>query len=613
MFGPLSGTHGGAASDGSSNSNTNEQARKAGVAAMGVIAEGCAEPLTANLPHVLPYIFRACQDPSPQVRECACFALGQISEHCQPDILQYSEQVLPTVFRLLDDHSTAVQATSCYVLEMFCERLEPAAVRPVLDPLVRKLAHMLEVTTKRSVQEMAVAALAATAVAAEQEFAPYVQGVAALMMTKLMVLRDPAQHSLRGRALECMGHMAIAVGRDTFRPFFAATMQCAMEGLTLDSTDLQEFAYAVFANLAKVMKEEFAPALPDLVPFLVRVIEQDEGQFEKSHDDDGGAAGAFGGLDDSDDESANGNLVLHVRTALLEVKKGAITALGEMAAHTGTHFCPHLESAMQVLQKAANNWHPLIKTEAAEAFPSLIIPSIAAYHNGEIEWKKGDVATQNMSQHTQTIVGAVLTEEIALMKDDEKSVVGKACNAVQSVIELCGPQALLPVLNEVLQSTHELLTKAAPCYTAEAMYGEIPDDDDDHDGVMQAACDLVGAFGRVLGPQHFAQYLPQFLPAVVDFAKSSRPPIDRSMAVGCLSEIAQEMEGAILEHWPTVFRPCVLAGLADEDDNVKRNAAFTAGYLHRALARAHCGRRSHFAAAAGTHFLAAAQQQQRCQ
>jgi len=548
------------------------QARKAGVAAMGVIAEGCCEPLTAALPQVLPYIFNACTDPSPQVRECACFALGQISEHCQPDILNYSEQVLPTVFRLLDDASVAVQATSCYVLEMFCERLEPVAVRPVLDQLVRKLAHMLETTNKRSVQEMAVAALAATAVAAEAEFAPYVPGVAQLM-TKLMQLREEGQYSLRGRALECMGHMAIAVGTETFRPYFAATMQCAMEGLQMDSTDLQEFAYAVFANLAKVMKEEFAPALPDLVPFLIQVIEMDEGQFEKS--DEGGDG--FGGLDDSDDESANGNMVLHVRTALLEVKKGAITALGEMAAHTGTSFCPHLEVSMQVLQKAAANWHPLIKTEAADAFPSLIIPSIAAYHNGEIEWKKGDVNTNNMSEHTSLIVRAVLNEEIALMQDDEKTVVGKACNAVQSVIELCGPAALMPVLNDVLRVTHELLAKTAPCHAAEAMYGEIPDDDDDHDGVMQAACDLVGAYGRVLGPQAFAQYLPQFLPLIVDFSKSSRPANDRSMAVGCLSEIAQEMEGATWDHWQNVFRPCILAGLADEDDNVKRNAAFCSG------------------------------------
>jgi hypothetical protein len=108
------------------------------------------------------------------------------------------------------------------------------------------------------------------------------------------------------------------------------------------------------------------------------------------------------------------------------------------------------------------------------------------------------------------------------------------------------------------------------------MYGEQPEDDDDHDIVTQAACDLVGAFGRVMGAQ-FSQYLPQFLPAVCAYTKSSRPPRDRSMAIGWLSEVAQELEAAIFEHWPTVFLPAILAGLSDPSEVVKRNAAFCAG------------------------------------
>lgn len=255
--------------------------RKAGIACLGVIAEGCAEPLRENLAQVMPHVFKAAGDDDARVRECACFALGQISEHCQPEVLSYSSQILPIVFALLDDANIAVQATSCYVLEMFCERLEPEGVRPLLDPLVKKLASMLEATTKRSVQEMTVAALAATAVAAEEEFAPYVPGVASLM-AKLMQLKDEKAFSLRGRALECMGHIAIAVGKETFRPYFQSTMQCACEGLTFESTDLHEFAYAAFANLSKVMGDEFAPVLQELVPHLITVISQDEGQLEKA-------------------------------------------------------------------------------------------------------------------------------------------------------------------------------------------------------------------------------------------------------------------------------------------------------------------------------------------
>lgn len=549
--------------------------RKAGVAGLGVVAEGCAEPLSDHLDELMPYVLKCAQDSDSQVRECACFCLGQVSEHCQPEVLSYSEQILPIVFQLLDDATVAVQATSCYVLEMFCERLEPEAVRPLLDSLVKKLAAMLETSNKRSVQEMAVAALAATAVAAEEEFTPYVGGVASLM-AKCMAVTDENMFSLRGRSLECMGHMAIAVGRETFRPYFQVTMECACEGLTRDSTELHEFAYAVFANLSKVMKNEFAPALPELVPHLVTVIGTDEGSLEPAAEKEN--IGAFVALDDSDDDDNDaGNYVLHVRTALLEVKKGALTAIGELAAHSGAAFSPFLESVMQVLQKAASNWHPLVKSEVADALPNMVIPSIAAYHNGEIQWKKGDTTSPNpLSQHTAAICSAVLTELIALTKDDDKQTVSKACEGIQSIIELCGPHALLPVANECLTCTHEILTKTAPCQISEEYYGEVTEDDDDHDVVTQAACDLVGGFCRVMGDQ-FTQYLPQFLPAVCEYAKSSRPPRDRSMAIGWLSEVAQELEGSIFEYWHSVFLPASLAGLSDPSEEVKRNAAFCAG------------------------------------
>jgi len=560
----------------------NPNQRKAGIACLGVIAEGCAEPLRENLAQIMPHVFRAAGDSDARVRECACFALGQISEHCQPEVLSYSSQILPIVFALLDDSTVAVQATSCYVLEMFCERLEPDGVRPLLDPLVRKLAAMLEATTKRSVQEMAVAAMAATAVAAEEEFAPYVTGVASLM-SKLMELKEEKMYSLRGRALECMGHIAIAVGKENFRPYFTGTMQCACEGLTFDSTDLHEFAFAAFANLAKVMGDEFAPALPELVPHLVSVINQDEGRYEPADDEEGGE---FNALDDSDDEEEGANLVMHIRTALLESKKGAITAIGEMAAHTGAAYFPYLEETMTALISAADNWHPLIKTECADAMPSLVVSCVAKEHGGEISWEKGDISGPSpLSPPTTAVVNAVLGQLVNLMQDDDKGVVGKACEGIQSVLELCGPHALAVVANSCLENTHLILSKQAPCQQQEDFGEEFGEEDDDHDSFMTSVCDLVGCFGRVMG-HHFVQYLPQFLPAICGYAKSSRPPSDRSMAVGCLGELAQELGNGIADHWQDVFYPAAMAGLADSDDSVKRNAAFCIGVCCEGLGEA---------------------------
>jgi hypothetical protein len=277
---------------------------------------------------------------------------------------------------------------------------------------------------------------------------------------------------------------------------------------------------------------------------------------------------------------------MHIRTALLETKKGAITALGEMAAHTGAAFVPFMAEVTTVLLNAAvNNWHPLIKSEVADAMSSMIVPFVAQDHNGEISWEKGDIAGPSpLSANTTQAVGVLLKALVAMMKDDSKDVVGKACESIQSIIELCGPHSLASVANECLESTYAILAKEAPCQQAEDYGEDFGDDDDDHDSFMISVCDLVGSFGRVMG-QHFVQYLPKFLPAICAYAKSSRPPSDRSMAIGCLGELAQELEGGIADHWSTVFYPVAIAGLSDADDSVKRNAAFCIGVCCEGLGK----------------------------
>ena len=286
----------------------------------------------------------------------------------------------------------------------------------------------------------------------------------------------------------------------------------------------------------------------------------------------------FGALDDSDDEDdEGGGYVMHIRTALLETKKGAITAIGEMAAHTGAAFVPFLEESLAVLINAADNWHPLIKSECADAMPSMVVPCVAKDHGGEITWEKGDITGASpLSPATAAAAKAVLTALVVLMQDDDKGVVGKACEGIQGVIELCGPHSLASVANDCLENTFTILTKQAPCQQIEDYGEDFGDEDDDHDSFMTSVCDLIGAFGRVMGP-HFVQYLDKFLPAICFYAKSSRPPSDRSMAIGCLGELAQELGEGIAPHWDSVFFPASIASLADSDDSVKRNAAFCIG------------------------------------
>lgn len=270
--------------------------------------------------------------------------------------------------------------------------------------------------------------------------------------------------------------------------------------------------------------------------------------------------------------------MFNVRTALIEAKKGAISAIGEIGAYCGPAFVPFIDEAMRALQGAAEHWHPTIKFVVAESLPSLVIASVAANHNGKIPWVKGDISGLSpLSSHTNDITLAALSLLVPLMKDEDEETVGKACEGIQSIIELCGPHALAMVVNDCLGNTLSLLKKEAPCQASVENQNNDDDIDDDHMSFMSSVCDLIGAFAKVMG-SFLVPYLNSFLqPLVNNFMKSSCPTDDRSMAIGCLGEIAQELGIGISDHWSSIFLPAIDAGLADEGINVKRNAAYCAG------------------------------------
>jgi hypothetical protein len=150
------------------------QMRKAGCALLGIIAEGCSDAIRASLQMIVPPLLTSMQDNEYYVREVATFAVGQFAEHCQPEILHFHQTVLPVVFRALDDPKDTVQGTSCYVIENFCENLKPETLKPFLGEVLSKLGGMLS-SPKLVNQEMALSAIAATAVASEKEFLPFAE------------------------------------------------------------------------------------------------------------------------------------------------------------------------------------------------------------------------------------------------------------------------------------------------------------------------------------------------------------------------------------------------------------------------------------------------------
>ncbi|CAM9940163.1 unnamed protein product, partial [Ectocarpus sp. 12 AP-2014] len=553
--------------------------RKAAVASLGVMSEGCAEPIKARLTDILPKILQLALDESPHVRECSCFCLGQFAEHCQPEILDHSEEVLPIVFRLLDDATDNVKGVSCYVLEMFTENLEPETVMPFLEPLMTRLVQMLQ-TPKRGVKEMSVAAIAATAVSAGQSFLPYMTATCA-MLGPFMTLQEEKMLNLRGRALECMGHVAIAVGKENFKPYVEPCIAQAEQGLQFDCTELHEYSYTFFANLAKVLEEDMSVHVARLAPHLLKEIQESDGNGLDSLGSDDDEDDAFVDADDDDGEEFTG-AYSNIRTSVLDKKKAALVALGSLAEHAPLAFYPHLPLAMETLDSQVDYWHGEVRAAVCSCLEWMVHVANTVFPP-EQEWQKGQATP--LSQVTGGVCAKVVELLLQFMADDhEAQVVAVACQGLKGVVELVGPAAISSNMTEVMNITNNLLMEKGNCFGQlfeDGGGGDDDEEDDDEDtadgNVAYAACDLVGAFAKVIGPS-FAESFDVFLPNILKYTKGSRPASDRSMAVGCFAEVFESIGPACAKYIGQVL-PIIKLSLVDSSAGVRRNAAFCAGTL----------------------------------
>eukprot|EP00602_Paraphysomonas_sp_CaronLab_P003188 CAMPEP_0185039098 /NCGR_PEP_ID=MMETSP1103-20130426/35595_1 /TAXON_ID=36769 /ORGANISM="Paraphysomonas bandaiensis, Strain Caron Lab Isolate" /LENGTH=964 /DNA_ID=CAMNT_0027577857 /DNA_START=417 /DNA_END=3311 /DNA_ORIENTATION=- len=554
--------------------------RKAGCAVLGIISEGCCDAIKEMLPAILPRLLHAVQDAEYFVRESACFALGQFSEHCQPEILYHHQAILPVVFAALDDPRNTVQGTSCYVLENFCENLQSQTLLPFLPMLMERLIRLLH-NPKKSTQEMALAAISATAVASEIHFLPYANAIVEVLKPVLFS-SEPMQFSIRGRALECLGHIAVALGGEHFAPYFEMGMRSTMQGVQIDEDELKEYSYTYIANCAKVMKNVFDQYLSHLVPHLLDVIRQPELSPYTAEPDTLDSLN-----DDEEDEGGEENYHLTVDEGFINTKKAAICAIGSLADHTGAAFFPYLEDTLNVMLAEQNgvlwSFHRIIRAEALLNLQYFL--KVSCLSNGMVEPPAKGKLVQ-IDPVTKRVSEAVFSTYInAMVSDVEKLPAAYAIEGLESCVGLLGVACLTLVEEEskrtygdlIMHNILALLKEKAKCQTV--FQHEEEDDDQDHDNlVMDAVCDLVATLAKVVGAD-FLPYFEQFAKPLLKFTKKNRSYTDRAMAIGCFAEVVSAVGPSAGAMYAETLLPVVRAGVADSMENVRRNSAYALGVL----------------------------------
>ena len=125
----------------------------------------------------------------------------------------------------MDDGCNRVQAHAAAAVINFCEHCEKETLHPYLQGLLGKLHQMLQRNIRR-VQEQAVTAVASVADVAQEDFLLYYDAFMPGLRQLLTDLAGKEFRMLRGKAMECISLIGVAVGKEKFAADAKEVMDC---------------------------------------------------------------------------------------------------------------------------------------------------------------------------------------------------------------------------------------------------------------------------------------------------------------------------------------------------------------------------------------------------
>lgn len=609
----------------SSSSDIDISMRKAGCAVLGIIVEGLRDEARERIDTILPLLVKSLSDHDLHTREAAAFAVGQYTHHCAPEVYLYHQMIIPATIKACNHNNGKLVLTQCcYAFEHLCEQLKPNIIRPYLSSLVNCVGQLAQ-SNVPNVQEAALYAIASIAVAAGKEFQPYTDNMMTFLEPLLTMTEKQSSSSV---ALDCLGHIALGLGKEQFKPvYYELGMRTVMEFLQSNERRLMESAFIHIANMSDLMKKDFEPSIKDVIPYIFEalnesevILSQSEGEMmmEGTSDNEGQEE------DDDDDDDDDDNNGVEINQSgfkfkddnlFIAKKMSAITAIGSLAKHTKSCFLPYLDDAREAFTSVTgvlSSVHVDIRSEAFSVFHEFI-EVVADAANLPMPAKSERL---QLSQELKELTSLILQQCFnRLDYDEEKKVVAKTVLTIEAVLKRLGAAAL-----EIncgyrgkcsVQLTEKILTylkETGYCQTIRNFQNdeqnnddeeeEDPDDDDeneveeeeeegdeegdeekvtrkeqdDEEGdeenhvylLMENIMELIGGLAKILSSDEFLIYFDQFHQKLLKFTKPSRSQADRDMAICCYVDVFECLGPLSMKYVDSIL-PVLKAALEDYD------------------------------------------------
>lgn len=564
--------------------NNDWRYRHAGLMALSAVGEGChkhmEEMLAAIVNSILPFL----RDSHPRVRYAACNALGQMCTDFAPTMQkQFHDKLVPALYTTMDDvKNPRVQAHAGAALVNFVEDCSKNIMAPYLEPLCAKLEQVLNQKMQELLQkgtklvlEQVTTTIAAVADTAEDNF---IQFYDRFMPTLKYIMQNASSNEyrmLRGKTIECISLIGLAVGSEKFMPdaqdIMGHLLQTQADTDSWEDDDPQiSYMISAWARMCKLLGEKFVEYLPVVMSPLLKaasikpeVTMLDTQDVEAVDEEDGWEFIKLG------DQQSFG-----IKTAGLEEKATACQMLVCYARELKEAFADYVYDVVQLMVPLLKFYfHDGVRSSAAESLPLLL----------NCAQLKGEEYVKNIWSYIgPNLLQAIADEPVS----DTQSI---AMESLARCIELrgmgCFSMEKYQELSQILQKMLEdHFTRAQQRFEQrndedydEQLEEKLIQEDNDDVYILSKISDILHAlFGT-----HKSELFPFFdslLPHYIKLLGPERPWADRQWSL-CVFDDIIEHTGAAAVKYSDIFVGPMLQYLDDESPEVRQAASYGIGVM----------------------------------
>ncbi|XP_015242051.1 PREDICTED: importin-5 [Cyprinodon variegatus] len=558
--------------------------RHAGLMALSAIGEGCHQQMEAILQEIVSFVLLFCSDPHPRVRYAACNAIGQMATDFAPTFQKkFHDKVISALLQTMEDQTNPrVQAHAAAALINFTEDCPKSLLIPYLDSLVQhlhvimvaKLQELIQKGTKL-VLEQVVTSIASVADTAEEKFVPYYD----LFMPSLKHIVENAVQKelrlLRGKTIECISLIGLAVGKEKFMPDASAVMQLLLKTQT-DFNDLEDddpqisYMISAWARMCKILGKEFQQYLPVVMGPLMKtasikpeVALLDTQDMENISEDEGWEFVNLG------DQQSFG-----IKTAGLEEKATACQMLVCYAKELKEGFVEYTEQVVKLMVPLLKFYfHDGVRVAAAESMPLLL----------ECARVRGpEYLTQMWHFMCDALIKAIGTEP-------DSDVLSEIMHSFAKCVELMGDDCLnnehFEELGGILKAKLEEHFKNQELRQAKRQdedYDEqveetLQDEDENDVYILTKVSDILHSVFSSY-KEKVLPWFEQLLQLIVQLICPNRPWADRQWGLCIFDDVIEHCSPSSFKYAEYFLRP-MLQSLCDTSPEVRQAAAYGVGVM----------------------------------